>query len=213
MATPTSAATLAERRRTRTAREIEEAAAGLFERQGYAATTVDEIAQAAGISLRTFYRYFPTKADAVTSALTGSAELLSEEVRTRTDKPLIDALVEGFIAAIDHEGADRAHRARLMRLNVSTPALRGTWLAAGRAAQEALLPVLSARAPQGDTTTDRALCAAVIAILTQALETWSEHPDKDLRAISRECLELLGPRLGAGPTEARAPHHTVTESA
>jgi AcrR family transcriptional regulator len=53
--------TLRDRRRRQTAEEIERAAIALFERDGYAATTVERIAAAAGIAPRTFFRYFPTK--------------------------------------------------------------------------------------------------------------------------------------------------------
>lgn len=55
---------LRERRRRETAREISLAALELFEEHGLSAT-VDDIARAAGISPRTFFRYFPSKEDAV----------------------------------------------------------------------------------------------------------------------------------------------------
>ena len=50
---------LRERNRARTRLEIETAALELMERQGYQATTVDEIARRAGVSAATFFRYFP----------------------------------------------------------------------------------------------------------------------------------------------------------
>lgn len=52
---------LRERRRRQTEREIGDAALDLFERHGIDGTTVDDIARAAGISPRTFFRYFATK--------------------------------------------------------------------------------------------------------------------------------------------------------
>ena len=52
---------LRERLRQRTAEEIEEAAFALFGERGYEATTIDQIAAAAGVSTRTFFRYFPSK--------------------------------------------------------------------------------------------------------------------------------------------------------
>lgn len=56
---------LRERRRSQTRAEIAEAALDLFERQGVAATTVEDVAAAAGISPRTFYRLCGTKEQAV----------------------------------------------------------------------------------------------------------------------------------------------------
>jgi AcrR family transcriptional regulator len=54
-----------ERKRTRMRLMIQTEAFRLFERQGYSDTTVEQIAEAAAISPRTFFRYFPTKEDVV----------------------------------------------------------------------------------------------------------------------------------------------------
>ncbi len=56
---------LRERRRQETRLEISRAALELFELQGFAATTVEEIARAAGVSSSTFFRCFATKEESV----------------------------------------------------------------------------------------------------------------------------------------------------
>ena len=56
---------LRERKKARTRAAIQAAALDLFERQGYHATTVDQIAAQAEVSQATFFRYFPTKEDVV----------------------------------------------------------------------------------------------------------------------------------------------------
>ncbi|BBZ33741.1 TetR family transcriptional regulator [Mycolicibacterium confluentis] len=53
---------LRERKKQRTREAVRAAAFRLFEENGYAATTVDQIAEAADVSARTFFRYFPNKA-------------------------------------------------------------------------------------------------------------------------------------------------------
>jgi AcrR family transcriptional regulator len=58
---------LRERKKAKTRAAIREHAMRLFEEQGYAATTVDQIAEAADVSPSTFFRYFPTKEDVVLS--------------------------------------------------------------------------------------------------------------------------------------------------
>jgi AcrR family transcriptional regulator len=72
---------LRERKKMRTRLAIRHEALRLFEQQGYANTTVDQIAEAADISPRTFYRYFGTK----------EALLLSDDH--------ISPIVEAFAAA------------------------------------------------------------------------------------------------------------------
>jgi AcrR family transcriptional regulator len=56
---------LRERKKAKTRLAIREHAMRLFEEQGYAATTVDQIAEAAEVSQSTFFRYFPAKEDVI----------------------------------------------------------------------------------------------------------------------------------------------------
>jgi TetR/AcrR family transcriptional regulator, regulator of mycofactocin system len=81
------------------AREVEEVAIGLFAELGFEAATAQRIAAAANISERTFYRYFPSKADVLRARPRRQVELLCAGIAARpAEEPLLDA--------VDHAVAD-----------------------------------------------------------------------------------------------------------
>jgi AcrR family transcriptional regulator len=67
-----------ERRRRRTQRALQEAAIALTGRRGLAAVTVEDIAAAAGVSRRTFFNHFPTKAAALFDPDPSDADRLAQ---------------------------------------------------------------------------------------------------------------------------------------
>ncbi|TNY35529.1 mycofactocin system transcriptional regulator [Thermomonospora catenispora] len=72
---------------------LERLAFELFARQGFEATTVDDIAAAAGIGRRTFFRYFSSKNDLVWGDFEGQLRrLLTLLEETGPDVPVMDAI-------------------------------------------------------------------------------------------------------------------------
>lgn len=59
--TQKSVATLRERKKLQVKRQLKEHALRLFVEQGFVATTIEQIAESANVSSRTFFRYFPNK--------------------------------------------------------------------------------------------------------------------------------------------------------
>lgn len=103
---------------------IEKAALELFEKQGFEATTVEDIAAAAGISRRTFFRYFPSKNDIVYADF---GDLISELdawfATLDDDRPMFEVIADATLRfnRVHSDGA-AAHRER-MKLILHTPAL------------------------------------------------------------------------------------------
>src|SRR2546430_11285144 len=86
---------LSERRRTHTRREIAESAVTLFARDGYDNVSVEDIAEEAGLSLRTFYRYFSAKDEVLSPIFTQATEDLLDHIARR---PAAEDLAE----AVEH---------------------------------------------------------------------------------------------------------------
>ncbi|WP_225634415.1 TetR family transcriptional regulator [Streptomyces solaniscabiei] len=74
---------LRERTRRAVRAELAEVAIGLFVRQGFDDTTVEDIARAAGMTKRSFFRYFPTKEDVVFDGVDLTAEKVVADIAAR----------------------------------------------------------------------------------------------------------------------------------
>lgn len=145
-----SAPSLTERRRAETRREIAGAAASLFVRQGLRATRAEDIARAAGIAPRTFYRYFTGKEEAVAPLYAAPAEHWATAVRAAPRELSVPEALEHAARHALTPGAGAAAVPwtlvrPLLRLARSGPALRSVWAEAGHASEERLLEALTAR--------------------------------------------------------------------
>jgi AcrR family transcriptional regulator len=165
-----------QRKKTATRDRIRNCALRLFREQGYDATTVEQIAAAAGVSHMTFFRYFPAKEDV---ALSDSYDPLIAGLieQTPATLPLIDriraVLVLGLRQVYD---ADRDTLLAQNKLIVSTPALRDRLWANQMATQQHILQALGAGQHDPDPSfQDRVIVAACLAAATTAILTWIEN--------------------------------------
>ena len=115
---------LRERKKARTREAIIEAALDLFERKGYDATTVEDIAAAAEVSPRTFFRYFESKLDLI---MARSGEKHAGLGLLLADRPAGEGLVEAVREAMRAELAaqlDDPLVRREFQVMLTTPSLR-----------------------------------------------------------------------------------------
>ncbi|EGJ73022.1 putative TetR family transcriptional regulator [Streptomyces sp. Tu6071] len=180
---------LRQRRRASVRREIALRAIELFDAQGFGETTVEQIAAAAGISLRTFYRHCAVKEEVLTPLLTEGVEELVRALAARpSGEPLVDAARTALLAGSSVNGADTRRTARVM---LAEPALKARWLAAGRRAQDLLTPVVAERvgAGPGEGVVAAALAGMLVNVATTALEYWALHPDGEpLGVVTQEAF-------------------------
>ncbi len=162
---------------------IQAHAVRLFTEHGYDATTVTDVAEAAGVSPMTVYRHFPTKEDLV--LLDQRGRLVAERIlASSAAQPLVSRIGGALIdAAATLAGGGEGHGltadeqfllARL-RLMISTPALRAKHLDNNYALQQAIVDALG----DDDTDADTAFrfhvaASACLAALHTALVRWAE---------------------------------------
>jgi AcrR family transcriptional regulator len=193
------------RKRLATRERIRSCALGLFQEQGYEATTVEQIAAAAGVSHMTVFRYFPTKEDV---ALSDSYDPLIGELlrQTPATRPLIEriraALLQGLGELYD---ADRELLLSQNRLIVSTPALRERMWANQLITQQVILQALGAADEDASAAfTIKVTVAACLAAAATAVLTWVESDGTlELPDLIREALDtLVQPAVSVPPRAA-----------
>lgn len=145
--------------------EIARAAAGLFVRHGLRATRAEDIAQAAGIAPRTFYRYFATKEEAVAPLYAAGAQRWVEAVRAApADAGVLDALEQGvrhtLTPGVGVSVSSWEWVRTLLRLAEATPSLRRVWAEVCQASERRLGEVLAERVTRAGGSEDRGAPAA-----------------------------------------------------
>ncbi|NJP94920.1 TetR/AcrR family transcriptional regulator [Nonomuraea sp. FMUSA5-5] len=210
--------TLRARRRAQTQRMIQGHAVRLFAERGYDATTVNDVAEAAGVSPMTVYRHFPTKEDLVLVDQRG--ELVAARIAASPAEQLLarrigDALVDAA-AALTGDDDGRAFLLTRLRLMVSTPALRARHLDNQYALQQAIIDALGADAagPEAAFRAEAAAGACLSALHT-ALVRWAEDDGRgELPGLVAKALtavfgeEVFGEEVSGGKgSPARRPSH------
>jgi AcrR family transcriptional regulator len=182
---------LRERKKLKTRLAIRREAYRLFREQGYDATTVDQIAEAADVSPSTFFRYFPSKEDVV----------LGDEYDPLLARALVEAPVDASLVAVVRTGLigifreilhhDRAELETRLALIRTVPALRRrsyeqqleTWKVFATAFAE------RTGRPANDFEL-RIASASINAAMAEALSMWAES------GFVADPVELLDRALG-----------------
>jgi len=181
------------RRRATSRAELEQAAFALFAVRGFDATTVDEIAAAAGIGRRTFFRYFPSKNDIPWGAF--EAELERMRVRLKAcppEVPLMDAIRVALIDFNEVFPAQSPLHRRRMELILRVPALLAhstLRFAAWRAVIAEFAAERTGCRP--DELAPQAIAHAVLGVAVAAYEHWLDQPAADLGALLDDAMRHL----------------------
>src|SRR5262245_432922 len=172
---------------------IQTEALRLFGEKGYTQTTVEEIADAAAISPRTFFRYFPSKEDVV--IWDEYDPLALDLLESRPDD---EPLAEAFRAVIRETlgGLYRRDPERLLtrvRLSMTIPELRARFFNEQTQGVELVMPMLAKkRRVSPDELSLRVIGTALLAAVSVALDLWQKSDGKrDLLALLDQATDAL----------------------
>ncbi|MQY30610.1 acyl-CoA-like ligand-binding transcription factor [Nocardia aurantia] len=183
---------LRERKKAQTRATISACALRLFDEQGYEATTIEQIIEAAAVSESTFYRYFPTKEDLVLQD-EYDPRIIAALRAQPADLPPITALRRAFAAVFgDLSDAARTELRERTALILTVPALRATMLDQLLQTMQALAVPLAERAGRdSDDFAVRTVAGAIVGALTAVLAELADDPQADVAELVERIVEQL----------------------
>ncbi|MFI6948362.1 TetR family transcriptional regulator [Streptomyces sp. NPDC050422] len=203
--------TMAQRKRQLVSDELTESALQLLALKGFDAVTIDEIVTAAGVSKRTFFRYFASKEDVVVQFLADMGTGIRAELAARpAGEPPSVALLHAVWVPLG-ECADHGDRAlRVVQLILRTPALLGRFLE--RQAQwrdDLALEVARRPGVDADPDTDfypRMAAGMALNAFDAVLHRWSAGDGAESPAdLLDRAFAVIAPALDAATIARRGP--------
>jgi AcrR family transcriptional regulator len=174
---------LRERKKARTKAAIREHAMRLFREQGYQATTVEQIAEAAEVSPSTFFRYFPTKEDVVLTDDYDPLIVAAFKAQPAELSPVaaLRAAMRAVFAGLPAEQIELERERQALIL--SEPELRAGMLDGLRATIQLIAEVMAERVGRRpDELAVRAYAGAVFGVVLASMLTIAEDPTADVFA-------------------------------
>jgi AcrR family transcriptional regulator len=195
--------------RSRVRQALTSAAVELFLAKGYEETTVDEIAEAAGVARRTFFRYFRTKEDAVfpdhDECLRRVERFLAAADPTQPPLAVVGATTGLVLAMYTDDPAAAVRRYQLTR---QVTVLREREIATTSRYQRVLTDYLHRRSgglPRARLA-DEVAAAAMVAAHNYVLRQWLRDGGKgDAAAALAEALSSVAAALSPWVAGGHAP--------
>jgi AcrR family transcriptional regulator len=199
-----------ERKKRRTRDDLMEQAARLFAEKGFDETTTEDIAEAADLSQRTFFRHFSSKE----AVLYGDMAELRDRVRAAlverpADEPVIQAVRHAIMTLADNYVAERDHRFLQAKLAAAYPSVSAYSRAVVQADWEkALIDAISERMKIDPLIDPRPeiVAGAAMSALRVSIRRWTASSGaEDLPAIVGESFDALADLSElAAPLDARS---------
>jgi mycofactocin system transcriptional regulator len=181
------------RPRSTSCRELQRIALRLFAERGFENTTIEQIAAEAGVSERTFFRYFTTKAGVLWTEFETEVETIRAALAAVPDDlPMMDA-IRGAVVAANHYRAEDVPEMRLrMNLIATVPALSFSAAEHYEAWEQAIREFAGHRLGQPpDSLYPLAVGRAALAVCRAAYDRWSARADTDLTVYLDATLTAL----------------------
>jgi AcrR family transcriptional regulator len=192
-AVPTNPISLKERKQQVVRDALSAAAEELFLTRGFEEVTVEEIAQAAGVSRRTFFRYFDSKEDVMVERSDRLGELLLAELAARPlNEPPLLAIRNALVSAVKSGLEDRNLIRYIIRLLRETSGLRRAMMERRNRLEERIAALMARRLGiDSDDNTPMLLAFVTRALHDTVFNAWYDHETEDIAGLVDDLIGRL----------------------
>jgi len=186
---------------------IWEAAIDLFEQKGFDETTVDEVAQAAGISPRSFFRYFATKGDLMAYALVTYADQLIAAIVACPNSYTLGEVFRETLVQVAQEAVTHPRTRKIFEILSKSTAAAAAEMSRLGEVQALVAKAFARRFPAGgDDELTAGIMAGITLQLTGVTIRWCFGQGKsDVSAALDRLLPVLG-NIFCGAPEGNSKH-------
>jgi AcrR family transcriptional regulator len=190
---------------------IYEAAIELFAHRGFDETTVDDVAKAAGVSRRSFFRYFASKDDLLAQSVVSYGAVLASAIE-RAPAPLsaLELLCVTTAAGVEYTVANEARTRQVVEISARSPSARQAHGSRLMHVEDMLSEVIAKRfgPAKGNTMQSRLAAGIALAIMSATILSWAKGEFKDIPSSAEHVLKGLFLTFAEPAEAAGAAKHT-----
>ena len=191
--TSTASPTLQERKQQLVRNAIWDAATDLFAEKGYEETTVDDIAERAGISRRSFFRYFTSKSDLMAYGVVGYGTHLTEAIAACPPQSSLSDVFRETVFQVAGQCAAHPRTRKIMQIAAKYPAAKEA-LSRTTELQQRVEEAFARRCRERSEKdlTPGILGGLTLSVLAVVFRTWFEQEREDISVTVDRVLATLG---------------------
>lgn len=199
------------RPRSTSCRELQLIALRLFTTQGFENTTIEQIAAEAGVSERTFFRYFNSKASVLWTQFETEVDTIRSALGSVCDEvPMMDAIRDAVVSANHYRAEDVPELRMRMNLIATVPALSFSAAEHYESWEQAIREFAGRRLGQpAGSLYPLAIGRAALAVCRAAYDRWAARADDDLTVYLNAALTAMA--AGFAPEAMRADISAASE--
>jgi AcrR family transcriptional regulator len=172
---------------------IWEAATDLFADKGFDETTIDDIAQRAGVSRRSFFRYFSSKSDLMAQGISSYGADLADAIDACPRAHSLSQVFRETVLRIAQQSAAHPRTRKIMQIVAKYPAARAAQLSRMAEVQDQVAEAFARRQGNGseDQLTPSILAGLTLSVLAVTFRSWFDQDQPDISATARQIFASL----------------------